>query len=527
MTEKKIKKMSAGVVVTARELETLKLAQQGKTNEEIAKSIGRTKWTVKFHLKNVMKKLSSKTRTQAVSRAVTLGLLSPIEVDDGLDPIKPLKVGIVGCGRGGHAIIDLFKDNPLVEIIWVADKDPSAIAIPIVDRLGIEFSADYKKFIDNPIDVVINLTGSSKVAEQLRTEVSTEVEIMGGVSARIMWQLFEERRKRVEEKDRILREHETLYHLGLVVESIDSQKDVALAIIDYAMKLTGTPAGSIAIFNEEKERMELIAAKGFSQSFSATASWGIRKDGLTGRILAQDGPLLIPDIREDIESNELLVREGVRSILASPLTVEGRIIGILYVNDFKRRGFRAEDVSLFSLLTIYAGLTLERVKSLEETKVLSITDGLTGLYNQRYLMEQVQSEIKRGSRHSHTVSILMIDIDRFKNYNDTYGHLEGNKVLKAIGEILDKNSRANDTVSRFGGEEFCIIMPQVDKKGATAYANRLKEEVASYAMPNRKVTISGGVASFPEDAKTHLTLLKSADKLLYKAKKEGRNKICV
>ena len=146
------------------------------------------------------------------------------------------------------------------------------------------------------------------------------------------------------------------------------------------------------------------------------------------------------------------------------------------MNDFKRREFRAEDISLFSLLTIYAGLTIERVKAIEETRLLSITDGLTGLSNQRYLMEQLQKELQRAARHKNPLAVIMFDIDNFKAYNDSYGHLEGNKVLKTIARMLRKSTRLSDTVGRFGGEEFCLVMPEISKEGAKAFASRIVKE---------------------------------------------------
>ena len=195
------------------------------------------------------------------------------------------------------------------------------------------------------------------------------------------------------------------------------------------------------------------------------------------------------------------------------------------MNDFKRREFRAEDISLFSLLTIYAGLTIERVKAIEETRLLSITDGLTGLSNQRYLMEQLQKELQRAARHKNPLAVIMFDIDNFKAYNDSYGHLEGNKVLKTIARMLRKSTRLSDTVGRFGGEEFCLVMPEISKEGAKAFASRIVKEIGEHPMPNRKVTLSGGVSTFPHDGKTHVLLLKKADERLYAAKKQGRNRL--
>lgn len=525
MAKTKIAVSGGGVSLSAKEMEVLRWVQEGKTNDEIAIIIGKSKWTAKYHLKNIMKKLDVTSRVQAVSQAIGRGLLPPSVIEIDKDDSKKLNVGIVGCGRGGVAILDLFKDNPLVNVIWAADKDIDAPALAFADKLDIPTAGDYTAFLKEKVDLVINLTGSTAISEELRRAVPADTELMGGVSAKIMWQLFEERRRRVEEREQVLKEHETLYHLGLVIESIDSLKDAGYAIIDYATKLTKTPAGSLVLFDDKKEDMVLIAAKGFSANFKKHDRWDIRKGGLTSLILNQDGPLYIEDIRERENVNPVLLKEGVRTLLASPIMVEGRIVGIIYVNDFKIRKFRAEDISLFSLLTIYAGLTVDRVKSLEETRLLSITDGLTGLYNQRYLMEQLKGEIERAQRHGHGAAVIMFDIDAFKSYNDAFGHLDGNKILKIISRLLRKNSRSTDTVGRFGGEEFCVIMPHIDKEGAKIFGERVVREIREYAMPNRKVTISGGLAMYPADGKSHLSLLKKADKRLYKAKKNGRDQL--
>ncbi len=523
------RKKKEGGLLTSKEIEILRWVQEGKTNEEIGMILGKSRYTVKYHLKNIMKKLNVTNRAQAVSQAIGLGFLPPLPSDEeGFKEEIVFRVGIVGCGKGGEAILNLFRENPSVKVMWVADRDPSAPGVAIAKKMNIPFSEDYRTFLTQDkldVDVVINLTGSVEIAEDLRKRIPPTIELMGGLSAKIMWQLFEERRRRVEERERVLKEHEALYHLGLVIESIDSLKDAGYAIVDYATKLTNTPAGTLALFDEKKEDMVLVAAKGFSAEFKKHDRWEIRKGGLTSTILNQNGPLYIADIRETKNPNPLLLKEGVRTILGAPLMVEGRIVGILYVNDFKARRFRAEDISLFSLLTIYAGLTIERVKKIEDIRLLSITDGLTGLYNQRYFMEQLQKELKRAQRHHHPVSIIMLDIDCFKNYNDEFGHLEGNRVLKIIARLIKKNSRITDTVGRFGGEEFCVIMPQIKKEGAMAFGRRVLKEIASYPMPNRQVTVSAGIATYPTDGKSLPALIKKADARLYKAKREGKNKI--
>ncbi len=365
---------------------------------------------------------------------------------------QKIRVFIVGCGHGGSAILDIFKDDPFIKVVGVTDMDKSAPGIRIAHKLNLPVAESYIEIPKREdVDIIINVTGSKEVGEDLRKIKSPKTELVDGLPARLMWQLVEERKKRYEERERILKEHETLYHLGLVIENIDSMKDAGHAIISYATKLTNTPAGSIAIFNEKIEDMELVASKGFSREFTNVERWELRKGGLTSHILNQKAPIAISDLSLYPNPNPLMVKEGVKAILAAPLTIEGRIIGVLYVDDFKKREFAAEEISLFSLLTIYAALTVERVKSIEEMRVLSITDGLTGLYNHRYLMEQLHKEVQRAIRYGRPLSIIMLDIDHFKDHNDEFGHLEGNRVLKSLAKILVKTARTTDTVCRFGG----------------------------------------------------------------------------
>lgn len=134
-------------------------------------------------------------------------------------------------------------------------------------------------------------------------------------------------------------------------------------------------------------------------------------------------------------------------------------------------------------------------------------------------------EFQRSTRHSRCFSIVMMDIDHFKRYNDKFGHLEGNKVLKGLSKIFMNTVRATDIVGRFGGEEFCVILPEMNKKGATVFVKRLLREVSNVSF-NQKITLSCGIATFPDDEKTPLELIKKADTYLYRAKKSGRNQVC-
>jgi diguanylate cyclase (GGDEF)-like protein len=181
-----------------------------------------------------------------------------------------------------------------------------------------------------------------------------------------------------------------------------------------------------------------------------------------------------------------------------------------------------------------AVLHLRIQKALEHarTRRLASTDGLTGVYNHRTFQERLSQEIARADRYGRPLSVLMIDVDHFKVYNDTYGHPQGDIVLQDLARLLQEMSRTSDTVARWGGEEFAIILPETDSVGAQKIGQRLCEQVERYPfpgqdlMPGGTLTISIGVATYAS-ASSKEAFLQAADTALYTAKREGRNRVCV
>jgi diguanylate cyclase (GGDEF)-like protein len=168
----------------------------------------------------------------------------------------------------------------------------------------------------------------------------------------------------------------------------------------------------------------------------------------------------------------------------------------------------------------------ERNQTLE---TLSATDVLTGLHNRRRMRDALNAEVARYQRNGRSFSILMVDVDHFKKYNDTYGHPEGDVLLKKVGEILKSSLRTNDFAARYGGEEFLILLPDQDAKGAAEVAERIRQrisvETADEAKHRAAVTASFGIATFPESGRTVDLLLNNADGALYRAKSNGRNRV--
>ncbi|MBN1542186.1 diguanylate cyclase [candidate division KSB1 bacterium] len=220
--------------------------------------------------------------------------------------------------------------------------------------------------------------------------------------------------------------------------------------------------------------------------------------------------------------------------------IEDKIKGIeAGADDFITKPFNKLELlarvkSLLRIKTLHDALQ-EKVRLLEQAKErlreLAVTDGLTGLNNYRYFKEYLLQEVRRAERHQSRVSLIMIDIDYFKNYNDTHGHLAGDEVLRHIARLMQDNIRNIDFAARYGGEEFAIVLSETPLEAARVVAEKLRILVEQQPFPrqemqpNGNITVSMGVASFPQDGKSVEKLIESADQRLYRAKAEGRNRV--
>jgi len=236
-------------------------------------------------------------------------------------------------------------------------------------------------------------------------------------------------------------------------------------------------------------------------------------------------PLVVGLDRPDLYSGKISLPQEVGSLVAVGLFYEDRPIGVLSMDNITK-----EQIDRFLIVAGQFELELQKVKLYEMVQQLSILDGLTGIFVRRHFIERSQDELRRSMKHKLNLSCLMIDVDLFKNCNDKYGHLVGDVVLKRIAEIIKENIREVDFVGRYGGEEFCIMLPDTSKIGAVNVAERLKIAVENSIFnaydENVKITISIGTSIFPEDASDLNQLIDFADQAMYKAKSEGRNKVC-
>jgi diguanylate cyclase (GGDEF)-like protein len=191
--------------------------------------------------------------------------------------------------------------------------------------------------------------------------------------------------------------------------------------------------------------------------------------------------------------------------------------------------YQKAELELLLTINNIVSIALSNASLYDEVIELSYTDGMTELHNYRYFEMRLKEEILRHTRNKQGVSLIILDVDHFKNYNDTLGHQAGDEVLRQLAHILKDTVRENDIVARYGGEEFAVILPSVGKEGVIILAERIRSHVANsefkdeHVQPLGKITVSIGTASLPLDASDSTDLIYKADTALYAAKHSGRN----
>lgn len=225
------------------------------------------------------------------------------------------------------------------------------------------------------------------------------------------------------------------------------------------------------------------------------------------------------------------IAESVGIDVVAPLCHRGERLGITLLGKGSRRvPFSNAEIEMLGLLSNLMAVALSNVRMYQRLEQMSQTDGLTGLYNRRHFQTLLHIEISRAKRFGRQVSLALIDIDHFKNYNDTLGHLAGDMLLRRFSRLLQDSVRCTDFVARYGGEEFCVILPEVGREGARSFCERLRKRIASHPFPHGtnqpegRVTVSIGCSTYPDDASSPEDLVAAADSAMYEAKASGRNR---
>lgn len=314
---------------------------------------------------------------------------------------------------------------------------------------------------------------------------------------------------------------------GIRILAVDDEESIRNVM---QMVLSGD-GHDVTVASSAEEALELFTREPYPLVFT-----DVRMEGMSGLHLLQEIKKGHPDTQVIIMTSYASLETAVQALRSGAY-------------DFIVKPF--EDIDLISAA---ASRALDKIRLIDENKrlveelkkkneeleksnltlsELSIRDGLTGLFNHRYFHEYINNECLRSSRHGRVFSVIFMDVDNFKIYNDTHGHPAGDRLLINLGKMINSRLRKTDILARYGGEEFVIVLPETFRDGALLVAENVRKTIAEYPFEGREkqplgiVSVSIGVASFPEDGKEANPLLHLADQALYRAKHTGKNRVCV
>jgi diguanylate cyclase (GGDEF)-like protein len=316
--------------------------------------------------------------------------------------------------------------------------------------------------------------------------------------------------------------------------SEDDPEKTYVSILKNSKELLQAERASLLVFDESANELIVKAAIGLPTDVAAVGHMRMG-EGVSGEVLEAGKPLMVADIEAAGVTPAPADRlYKTKSFICYPITIGGRKIGVLNVTDKSGGGIYDEvDLSLLEIIGPQVALALERAgwqERASEFQLMSITDPLTALPNRRYLEERLTEELNRSKRYDYSMSFLMIDIDDFKAYNDNNGHQAGDLAIQITAHCLKATLRSADVASRYGGEEFCILLPQTSIAEAVVIADRVRQRVATTHYPHGKlqplarVTVSIGVSTYSSMVNTAETIIAAADRALYKAKHLGKDR---
>ena len=313
-----------------------------------------------------------------------------------------------------------------------------------------------------------------------------------------------------------------------ILSGLEMQLDATLNMLcDFASEIVAFDGVLVYFWDESSDQVRLQLKRGME---AASAEVFERGNILNYWATKHSRPLLV-EHGHNVQADALLDAAGRASALIVPLFVHNRVIGSLQLFSRESSAFASDDAQLLWMLSLVAENLLTREYANEGLIRYAFTDYLTGLKTRGYFEQQLEVEFKRSERHRQHIALLMIDIDHFKQLNDTYGHHVGDQVLRDVAAILMKDMREVDTVARYGGEEFVIILPETNGPGARLVAERLRKSVEQARFfagsPDRveRLSISIGIAIYDTDAQFKRDLIEYADAALYAAKSSGRNQV--
>jgi len=303
-----------------------------------------------------------------------------------------------------------------------------------------------------------------------------------------------------------------------------SAREVLGRLLDRTMMHLGAEIASILTVDAQAGPLRIAVARGLPDEVVRDAVVNLG-DGISGWVAARGESLLISNIEADPRfSRTNHERYYNASALSVPINFRDAVLGVLNVNNKRsRQPFTLEDQRLVEALAGHAAVALYNARRYEDLLERSQHDSLTGLANHGHFWSAVETELSRSERHRHALSLVMIDVDYFKEFNDEHGHVEGDELLMRVARAIKSRCRASDIAARYGGDEFAVVLPETPLAGAASFSRKILATLAAAGGP--EVGLSIGVASYPADAERAADLVEAADRRLYEAKAAGRNRV--
>jgi diguanylate cyclase (GGDEF)-like protein len=332
----------------------------------------------------------------------------------------------------------------------------------------------------------------------------------------------------------------TLNEIGRSITAVLDVSRVLELICDLVTKNLFCDLSSVMLV-EPSGDLVMKAARGIPDEVARKIRVKLGQ-GYAGKVAQSGRPLIVNEGQpkpgdsgeRPVINEERQARYHGGSFAVVPIVLESQVIGVINVtNKRSGAGLEPDDLGFLETVASYAAVAIENARLHAKAQLLAATDGLTELYNHRHFQERLAEEVERWRRYwVKGVALVMLDLDRFKRFNDMYGHRAGDAVLREAAARVKRQARKVDVCCRYGGEEFAVILPEIDKAGAVTFAERVRDTMSREPFAVRddihtKITVSVGVAACPEDAMDPAELIEAADQALFTSKHAGRDRVTV
>jgi diguanylate cyclase (GGDEF)-like protein len=333
------------------------------------------------------------------------------------------------------------------------------------------------------------------------------------------------------ELKRTVDELQALNEIGRALTSTLDLPEVLRLVMGRAQDLLKASRFSLLLLDDQARelRFEVAAGPGADRLSTLRLQLG---EGIAGWVAREGQPVLVQEVTRDPRfspRHDALTGQTSHSLIAVPLVSKGRTLGVIeVVSGVGERELTPEDLLTVQALADHAAIAIENAQAFERIRELTIVDEHTGLFNSRHLLRVLEAEVIRSERYGRPFSLVFIDLDHFKSVNDRYGHQAGSAALRETGEVLRSCLRETDVPTRYGGDEYVILLPEADREQAMGVAERLRTAIGGHAFLGDRglsvrITASLGVATWPVDGRRAEELLGGADAAMYRVKRQSRD----